>query len=66
MIKLTKMNNEDIFINPNLVEIAEKTPDTLISMLSGRKYYVMESAEEVSKIMTDYYMNINTFGKKLS
>ncbi len=58
MIELTKMNGEKLYINPNLVEIMEKTPDTLISMLSGRKYYVLETAEEVSNDMIDYYVAI--------
>jgi len=58
MIQLTKMNGEKLYINPNLVEIMEKTPDTLISMLSGRKYYVLETAEEVSNDMIDYYVAI--------
>lgn len=63
MIELTKMNNEKFYINPNLVEIIENTPDTLITTLNGRKYYVLETAQEVSRKILIYYNNINTRSK---
>ncbi len=59
MIELTKMNGEKFFLNPNLIEMVERTPDTLISMLSGRKYYVLETADQVSDDMTAYYRHLN-------
>lgn len=60
MIELTKMNSEKFFLNPNLVEMVEMTPDTLISMMSGKKYYVLESVEEVSEKFRQYYVGINS------
>lgn len=64
MIELTKMTNEKFFINPNLVEIVEKMPDTMISTMSGKKYYVLESVEEVSEKIMEYYKTINTHSRK--
>jgi flagellar protein FlbD len=64
MIELTKMNQEKFYINPNLIEIVETTPDTLISTMSGKKYYVLETAEEVSTRLMEYYVNINTRSRK--
>lgn len=60
MIELTKMNNEKFFINPNLIEIIEDTPDTLITTTSGRKYYVLETVLEVCKKSIDYFQLVNT------
>jgi len=60
MIELTKMNHEQFLINPNLIEIVENTPDTLITTTSGKKYYVLESVQDVSEKIMDYYWNINT------
>ncbi len=59
MIELTKMNNDKFYINPNLVEIIENTPDTLITTISGRKYYVLEEAQQVSQMIMLYYHSIN-------
>ncbi len=59
MLKLTKMNREPLYINPYLVEITETTPDTLITMLSGKKYYVLETADEVKTAMINYYSELN-------
>lgn len=59
MIELTKINNEKFYINPNLVEIIENAPDTLITTISGRKYYVLEEAQQVSQMIMLYYHSIN-------
>jgi len=47
MIKLTKLNGHEHWLNPDLFESAESTPDTIISTVSGKKYVVLESVEEV-------------------
>lgn len=59
MIELTKMNKEKLYINPNQVEIVETTPDTLITVISGRKYYVLESPQDLSRLIFEYYVKIN-------
>lgn len=59
MIELTKMNKEKFYLNPNLIEIIESTPDTLITSMSGKKYYVRETPDEVRKLFGDYYGQLN-------
>lgn len=66
MIELTKMNNEKFFISPHLVEIAESTPDTMITTISGKKYYVLETVQEVVEKITNYYKDINSGKQKKS
>lgn len=60
MIELTKMNNEKFFISPHLVEIVENTPDTMITTTSGKKYYVLESSQEVVEKINYYYKDIHS------
>lgn len=49
MIKLTRINKVDKFwINENQIEYLEETPDTILTMVSGRKYAVSETAEEIA------------------
>ena len=59
MIELTKLNYDKFFINPNLVEIVEHTPDTMITTISGKKYHVLESVDEVTDTCIEYYMKIH-------
>jgi len=47
MIKLTRLDDTEIVINANLIEYIEATPDTVITMTTGRKYIVKESVNEV-------------------
>lgn len=47
MILLTRLNGQVINLNDDLIEIIETTPDTLVSMSTGKKYIVQESVEEV-------------------
>ena len=42
MIQATRLNGSSIYINPELVETIEKTPDTIITLTSGKKYVVKE------------------------
>ena len=37
MIELTKLNDIKFSVNPELIEIVETTPDTVITLTTGRK-----------------------------
>jgi len=47
MIELTRINDSPLMVNPDLIEFIERTPDTVISLTTGRKLMVRESVEEV-------------------
>ncbi|MCX6826379.1 MAG: flagellar FlbD family protein [candidate division Zixibacteria bacterium] len=49
MIKLTKLNNAEIVINDDLIEFIESLPDTLVSLIDGKKIMVKESPDEIIK-----------------
>ena len=59
MIKLTRLNREPFLVNCELIEFVEETPDTIISMMSGRKLVVTESLEEVKGLVIEYKKEIN-------
>ncbi len=54
MIKLTRLKGEPFLLNCELIEFIEETPDTVISMTSGRKVVVIESSEEVKERVIEY------------
>lgn len=54
MIEVTKMNGQKVLINPNLIEVIEETPDTVISFSTGRKIIVKESRQELKNLVKSY------------
>ena len=54
MIKVTKLNGRELMVNADLIEFIESTPDTLISLTTGRKIMVLEDLEEVVKRTVGY------------
>jgi flagellar protein FlbD len=47
MIQLTRINLVQFYLNPDLIEHMETTPDTVISLTTGQKFVVVEPAEQV-------------------
>ncbi len=51
MIEVTRLNRQDRFwVNENLIEFMEETPDTILTMTTGRKVVVAESAVQVAEM----------------
>ncbi len=47
MIRLTRINGAPLYLNSDLIEHIDPTPDTVVSLTSGAKFLVMESPDEV-------------------
>jgi len=47
MIQLTRLNHVPLIVNSDLIEHVEVTPDTVVTLTTGQKFLVLESAEEV-------------------
>jgi flagellar protein FlbD len=47
VIILTRLGGHEMAVNPDLIERAEPTPDTVLTMVDGHKIVVAESIEEV-------------------
>ncbi len=58
MIELTRLNGVKFSINPELVEVVETTPDTVITLTTGRKLIVKESRQEVKNLVLSYKREI--------
>jgi len=58
MIKVTRINNSELHINPDLIEFIEETPDTVITMTTGKKLIVQESIEEIKNRIIEYKRKI--------
>ena len=58
MIEITKLNGQKILINPPLIELVEDTPDTVITLTTGRKIIAKESRQEVKNLVLSYKREI--------
>jgi flagellar protein FlbD len=58
MIRLTRINHVTLVLNSDLIEHVEVTPDTVIAMMSGQKFMVLESADEVIDRVIDFRRTI--------
>ena len=58
MIELTKLNDIIFSVNPELIEIVETTPDTVITLTTGRKLIVKESRQDIKNLVLSYKRKI--------
>ena len=49
MIQLTRLNGTIILLNEDFMEIAEETPDTVVTMQNGHRYVVKEKITEITE-----------------
>lgn len=54
MIELTKLNDMKFSVNAEIIEFIEETPDTVISLTTGKKIIVKESRQEVMDLVIAY------------
>jgi len=60
MIRLTRINGVEVVINADLIEFVEMTPDTLITLFTGKKIPVRESSDVVIERVVSYRRSIGT------
>ncbi len=54
MIEVTRLNGTKITINAEHIETVDETPDTVITLVSGKKFIVTEKAEDVTNLVIEY------------
>lgn len=54
MVKLTRLNNTILVVNGELIEFIEATPDTIVTLTTGRKVVVRETVEDVIEKVVAY------------
>ncbi len=58
MIEVTKLGGQKILVNSDLIEVVEETPDTVLTLTTGRKIIVKESRQEVKSLVKLYRKDI--------
>jgi flagellar protein FlbD len=60
LIKVTRLNGEQLYINALLIESVEQKPDTIVTLTTGKKMIVRETAQEVSDLVKAYMQSIGS------
>ena len=47
MIVVTRLNGPPFAVNPDLIERAESSPDTVVTLVDGTKYVISETLDEL-------------------
>ena len=58
MIEVTKINGTKVLVNPDLIEVVEETPDTVVFFTTGRKIIIKESRQEIENLVKSYRKEI--------
>ena len=55
---MTKLSGQKILVNPDLLEMVEETPDTVVTLTTGKKIIVKESRQEIKNLVKSYRRDI--------
>lgn len=58
MLQLTRLSGPVFALNPDLIERAEATPDTVVTLVNGSKYVIRESLDELLELVRAYRVGL--------
>ncbi len=58
MIKVTRLNDSEFWVNADMIEFVEATPDTIITLITGNKIIVKEPADVIVNAVIDYRQKV--------
>ncbi len=54
MIKLTRIDGTEFYMNPDLIEVLEASHDTHVTLTNGHKYVCAESPEVIVERIAEF------------
>ena len=58
MIRLTRLNNQVLVVNSDLIKFVERSPDTVITLVTGEKLVVRENVEQVLARVVEFRLSV--------
>ncbi|MDP3714505.1 MAG: flagellar FlbD family protein [Mycobacteriales bacterium] len=65
MIRLTRLNGSEMYLNADLVATVESHHDTVVTLVDGKTYVVAERAEDVVNAVTTYRASVLAVAEQL-
>ena len=59
MIRLTRLNQNELVINAEMIVFVEAIPDTILTLTSGKKIMVFEPVDTVVERIVEYKRTCN-------
>ena len=66
MITLTRLSGSVFVLNSDLIERIDCTPDSVVTLIDGKKYVVTESLEAIVEAVRAYRGQVIAFGSQLA
>jgi flagellar protein FlbD len=54
VIFVTRLNGSKMYLNPELIQMVESTPDTVITLTSTKKFIVKDRPQEIAERFIEY------------
>ena len=58
MIRLHRLNGQEVVVNAELIETVEGHPDTVIGLATGNRFIVQESVSDVIQQVVEYRKSV--------
>jgi flagellar protein FlbD len=58
MIRVTRLNGSELWVNAEMIETVEATPDTVISLSNHTKIVIKESPQDIVEAIVTYRRKI--------
>ena len=58
MIRLTRLNNQPLIVNSDLIKFIEQAPDTFVTLTTGEKIVVREKSSEVVDRIVEFRRSV--------
>lgn len=65
MILVHRLRGEPMFVNADLIETVEVTPDTVLTLVDGRRILIDESPEIIVERVVDFRASLLLIADKL-
>jgi flagellar protein FlbD len=65
VILLTRLNGQGFVLNPDLILKAESTPDTVVTLVDGTKFVVLEPLDVLSSRVIQYRAQVVATAREL-
>ncbi len=59
MIRLSRLDGSEIYLNAEHIQLVESTPDTHILLTNGQRYLVRETSEMVAELAVTYQRRVH-------
>lgn len=54
MIKVTRLNSSELVVNCDMIEFVEAIPETMISLITGKKIIISEDVNEIINRVAEF------------